>query len=310
MVTWRTGVVKQSWSTDAGTFLGGPVKIVLHSTETGTWPSYGGGKMAPHETWRWNGRTFDKRQHVALNRSAMALKNLSGGVQTNRDSAIQVELVGSCDAGFAKKYKYDYLPGLGDNFLRELGKEVRQLAKAVGCPLTVIKDWVSYPASYGFKARQRMSLAEWDSFSGICGHQHVCENDHGDPGSLNVARALLLSGPAEVIDKPVVAEPKTDPGVLIRKVLGKAPKFPLPRGHYFGPKDGPAVSHSGYFGADDRAGLRTYQAQMRKCGWAVTVDGLYGNETEQITKTFQRRLGLTADGLVGPYTWAKAWEGQ
>lgn len=303
--TWRKDCQRQNFGTDAGSFSGGPVKIVLHSTETGTWPAYANGAVAPHETWKWNGKTFDKRQHVSHAKAAMALKNLSGGVQTNRDSAHQIEIVGSCDIGFAAKYKYNYLPVMGDNFLRELGKEIRQLAKDIDCPLTVVKEWVSYPSSYGFKARQRMTLGEWDAFSGICGHQHVVENDHGDPGSLDVARALKLSGKVEVIDKPVPVTPK--PVSVISKLLGKAPKFPLRTGHYFGPKDGPAESHSGYFGADDRAGLRQWQTQIRKRGYPVTVDGLYGAETAQVCKRFQQYAGLPVDGRIGPLTWARAW---
>jgi peptidoglycan hydrolase-like protein with peptidoglycan-binding domain len=36
------------------------------------------------------------------------------------------------------------------------------------------------------------------------------------------------------------------------------------------------------------------------------VDGIFGPETEAATLLFQTRNGLTADGIVGPQTWAAA----
>jgi hypothetical protein len=42
-----------------------------------------------------------------------------------------------------------------------------------------------------------MSAAEWDTFTGWCGHQHIPENDHTDPGALPIAR--LLAHPAAAV---------------------------------------------------------------------------------------------------------------
>ena len=36
----------------------------------------------------------------------------------------------------------------------------------------------------------------------------------------------------------------------------------------------------------------------------ITVDGVFGSETEKAVKKAQRENGLAADGIVGPYTWA------
>ena len=43
--------------------------------------------------------------------------------------------------------------------------------------------WTPYPESYG-KGGQRFSFDRWRAFKGWCGHQHVPENTHGDPGAL------------------------------------------------------------------------------------------------------------------------------
>ncbi|HCG55315.1 MULTISPECIES: peptidoglycan-binding protein [Brevibacterium] len=85
----------------------------------------------------------------------------------------------------------------------------------------------------------------------------------------------------------------------------KAPAFPLPSGHYFGPKSGPANSHSGYY--NHREHLRVWQKQMQKRGWTIKADGLWGSETSKVAGQFQKQKHLGYDKLVGPETWAAAW---
>ncbi|MGW5877793.1 peptidoglycan recognition protein family protein [Nocardiopsis terrae] len=85
----------------------------------------------------------------------------------------------------------------------------------------------------------------------------------------------------------------------------KVPPFPLPRGAYFGPKDGPAESVSGYF--SHRSDLRRWQKQMLVRGWSIDADGLYGPQTARVAKQFQREKSLGVDSLIGPATWTAAW---
>ena len=75
---------------------------------------------------------------------------------------------------------------------------------------------------------------------------------------------------------------------------GKAPGFP---GVYF--RNPPITRHSS---------VRTWQAQMRKRGWRITVDGAYGPASQRIARQFQAEKGLSVDGVVGPATWRAAWE--
>lgn len=37
----------------------------------------------------------------------------------------------------------------------------------------------------------------------------------------------------------------------------------------------------------------------------ISVDGIFGSETEDAVKEFQKKNNLTADGIVGPNTWSK-----
>lgn len=92
-----------------------------------------------------------------------------------------------------------------------------------------------------------------------------------------------------------------------KKSSSSAPKFPLPKGSYFGPKSGPNSSVSGYY--NNREHLRTWQKQMRKRGWTLKADGLYGSRTKAVALNFQKEKGLKGiDSLIGPETWAAAWE--
>jgi N-acetyl-anhydromuramyl-L-alanine amidase AmpD len=49
--------------------------------------------------------------------------------------------------------------------------------------------------------------------------------------------------------------------------------------------------------------VRAVQSQLASKGYAVTVDGLFGSQTTSAVQAFQRSRGLTADGVVGPFTW-------
>lgn len=85
----------------------------------------------------------------------------------------------------------------------------------------------------------------------------------------------------------------------------KAPRFPLPRGWYFGPKSGPRYSVSGFYG--HRGDLRQFQRRMKHRNWTLKADGLYGDRTATVVRQFQKEKGLTVDGLIGAETWKAAW---
>ena len=52
--------------------------------------------------------------------------------------------------------------------------------------------------------------------------------------------------------------------------------------------------------------VRNIQTRLKKWGYMNgTVDGIYGKKTVEAVKKFQRKHGLTADGIAGPATLAK-----
>lgn len=302
MAKWFADIKQQSWGRDGGSFTGGPPKGVLHTTESASWPGYDAGGTAPHFTAMpvVAVRRLDFRQHTPLDRAARALMNHDGGVQTNRDTAIQIELVGTCDpARHRKSPSWCYWPSAPAWAIEQLAAFMRRIEQQCGVARSAVTPFLPYPNSYGSARGQRLSLSQWDNFSGWAGHQNVPENDHGDPGDIDIR---LLIGTIDTRPKttiPPVKPPHTS----------GTPAFPLAKGYYFGPKDGGAQSTSGYFGANARAGLRAWQERARKHAGGATlgVDGLYGSHTATVARLIQQRAALDTDGLIGPATWSATW---
>lgn len=176
----------------------------LHTTESINWPGYGGGATAPNMTSRpdFSKKRLIHRQHFPVDMSSRALRNLAGGVETNTLNVFQWELIGSCDPKHRKTWKsgsttykagvhYIYWPEAPDWALRELAKVLLWLEREHKIPAkTPIKGrWTPYPKSYG-PGGQRFSNSRWRGMYGWCGHQHVPENTHGDPGALDFPRVL------------------------------------------------------------------------------------------------------------------------
>lgn len=183
----------------------------LHTTEGRTVPGYSGGGSAPNLTALpdFGAQRLRWYQHFDIDRSSRALRNLSGGVETNSLNVVQVELVGTCDYSHRASWDgriagrdYVYWADPPAWAVRDLAAFLRWLNTNHGVPLSGPSMWLTYgpdsrrpgitPASYG-ASPARMTFAQWNGFKGVCGHQHVPENDHGDPGSLPMAAILAAA---------------------------------------------------------------------------------------------------------------------
>ena len=196
-----------------------PNVVVLHTTETTDWPGYNNagtpGDAAPHYTAKPDMKacTSAWRQHFSETISARALRNEAGGVETNTLNCVQVELIGTCDSAKAKTWKvggvtltagvdYIYWPDAPAWALRDLADFVRSIHDRRGIVYETPALWLPYPASYG-DSKARMTGKQWLNFYGFCGHQHVPENSHGDPGDLDMAAVFKLAGAASTPDPRV-----------------------------------------------------------------------------------------------------------
>src|SRR5690349_1713999 len=188
--------------------------VVLHTTEGRTLPSYEGGVSAPNFTAvpDFKNKKLNWFQHFYVDTSSRALENRRGGVQTNTNNVCQVELVGTSDPKTHEKWGREGIlwPDAPEWALKEVAKFLAWMNVNHNVPLDGPKVWLAYPASYG-PTDSRFTFDEWDKFKGICGHQHVPENSHGDPGNIEFATILRFAKEIVTPPKPPETKPPTTP---------------------------------------------------------------------------------------------------
>ncbi|UPZ30298.1 peptidoglycan-binding protein [Streptomyces sp. LRE541] len=275
-------------------FGGDPMQVnvvVLHTTEGSTLPGYGGGSSAPNLTAVPDlaAKKLKWYQHFDVETSSRALVNLAGGVETNTMNVCQVELVGTCDPKTHAKWKsagraHVYWPDAPDWALREVARFLAWMHEEHGVPLSGPKAWPAYPSSYANGGGQRMSGAKWTAFKGVCGHMHVPENVHGDPGALDFARILKYAkADLDVDDDTPGTTTPAVPAFPGRKyfVAGASNAYVLQLGKQLvkrGFGDHYKVGPSRNWGEADRLNVRDFQKSRKE-------------------------LRGDADGMPGPLTW-------
>jgi hypothetical protein len=144
----------------------GHPKIVLHTTEgstiEGAESAYrASGGSAPHFTI--SPRAL--HQHIPVNLSAYSLEHPAGTPQTNRAGlVVQIEQV-----GFAANT--DSWP---DSYYDRVGELCQWIHAQTGVPL--------HTHGVDFTNPVRVDEDAWEDYSGVCGHVHVPNNHHTDPG--------------------------------------------------------------------------------------------------------------------------------
>lgn len=178
-----------TWKGDGksgGSYIGVPVKVVLHTTETIGLPGYNEGLSAPHLTY--NPKTRVWVQHTDLKTAARALRNQTGGVETNRANAYQVEIICYSNKAIADGSASRLWVGDLDDLAYE---DLRALIDWTGVPV-VWPGRQAFSYSQANAAGFRLGPDEWVNYNGIVGHQHVPENDHWDPGALDWNRIITV----------------------------------------------------------------------------------------------------------------------
>ncbi|HEX2242581.1 MAG TPA: hypothetical protein VHK27_04900, partial [Gammaproteobacteria bacterium] len=173
-----------------------PDKMVWHTTETNGRPGYGSGASAPHLTF--DPKSLDWWQHFSLDRSARALRNESGGIETNTDGVIQVEIIAYSDETLAAQRGHLAVSDLSQAALRELGNFSAWLATNLDVPLRIDSGWVRR----NYRNPSRMSYTQWRSFTGHTGHNRVPENTHWDPAALDIDAIMRYAGQTSPSPQP------------------------------------------------------------------------------------------------------------
>ena len=205
--TWRP------ISGSSGPHLGGPFKIVHHTTEgssaQGAFEAFRRNRSDPHFTV--DATTI--YQHIDTAEGARALRNEVGGVQTNRDSAVQIELVG-----------FAHLPK-DRHALLKLARLCRWIEQTHGVP-AVWPAGLPKPARNGRDPGQHnRSAITWDSQSGHYGHCHVPENSHWDPGYTADEVSFLMQAAFDAAGKLIGPQPPAVPaGAPMKSARAAAPR--------------------------------------------------------------------------------------
>ncbi len=171
-----------------------PWRIVLHTIEGSAAPAMIQGHRYPPHLW-YQPDTRALYQTVPFDRSAFALEHPAGTPETNKARALQVEIGGrAADAG---NWPAEWL----DNITADVVVPLCQWVAAQGgqIDLADAPDPGAIPGSASPDAPQRMTEAQWRTFRGVCGHRHVPNNEHWDPGALDLDRivrhaALTIGG--------------------------------------------------------------------------------------------------------------------
>jgi N-acetyl-anhydromuramyl-L-alanine amidase AmpD len=110
----------------------------------------------------------------------------------------------------------------------------------------------------------RLADDEWLRYAGHLGHEHV----------------------------PAQPDNHWDPGALRIDLVLAAPLHALEL-------QGPTLARSARGEA-----VHHLQSLLRRLGYGIAADSIFGPLTEQAVRDFQRRRGLIVDAIVGPRTWA------
>lgn len=188
-----------------GPFVGGPARGVLHTTEgasaEGAFGAFRANGDWPHFTVTIEGGRFVVYQHLPINVGACSLEHRSGTVETNRQSAIQIEIVGAAASS----------PAFPQAYLAGLAKLMRWIeASANVKPISTVA-WHPYPSSGGDNNGVRLSDAAWAAYNGWCGHMHVPHQEHGDPGAIDIHALLLGATPAPPLPASTVTPAHVEP---------------------------------------------------------------------------------------------------
>lgn len=285
---WLPGVDRVEGNS-GGSLVGGDPRWTWHTTE-GENISSAIAAYREHNSWptvTWDPTTGRIVQHLPGNVAARSLENPAGGVETNRQGRVhvQVEVVGYAAHPFTSLRD---LPGFD---------KLAAWWRAQGVP----DGWpaggpLPYPKSYGLDNGQR-SAALWVSHGGHYGHSQVPENHHGDPGAVDTSR---WAPHGVAVQHPAVHQPT-------------APTWPFGPGHYLGTPRRDPRCHSGVLGGRDATAVKTWQARMRARGWLnsrgrpLAADGMFGFESARVAQLFGRQVRGTQVGIVDAHLWAAAW---
>lgn len=175
---WYPKAKRLDQGTTGGYYVGGPPRAVLHTTETRSWA---GAAYYHVQFMEVAPGVIEIRQYRPFNRASRALRNLAGGVQTNRQGSVNIN---ACVVGYARESAT-----WSDAMYRALHEFALWAEAEWAIPR---KEYVRTGGGecYGYYSPCRMSKSMWVSYNGWAAHQNVPENTHWDAGHVNWGKLL------------------------------------------------------------------------------------------------------------------------
>lgn len=178
----------QPQARSAGAFTSGPFKIVLHTTEGSTLKGALTALGSAHSESHFVVDANEIVQLIDTSLASKSLRNEKGGVETNRDSAIQIEMV-----GFAGKPKDRVM-------LANVRRLLRWIEKTHGVP----RRWPNgrpktHTPDGNDPGGHNRDADTWNKQGGYYGHSNVPENKHWDPGTTDEEIDYLMRDEAVLI---------------------------------------------------------------------------------------------------------------
>ena len=191
-----------------GGFNGEPFKIIHHTTEGSSFKAaraaFKSNKSDPHFTVD----AAEIHQHIDTAETARSLKNQAGGVETNRSSAVQIEMV-----GFAGRPK-------DPATLANVARLCRWIESTHGVAQRWPNGFPRFSTNGKDPGGHNRDSHNWVGESGHYGHSQVPENDHWDPGYTSVEVAVVT--PAAAAPAPAALAEAAQPA-LAASVAEAAP---------------------------------------------------------------------------------------
>lgn len=202
MQKWMPGATRLG-SYGGGTLVGGPPRVTWHITFDKLKPERPTFLGVMHyltgigfePTIGWDPLTGKIVQFLPGDRSARALKNLDGGVETNRLGSVHVQI----EAFFT--------PGMTVN-----GKTYAELTDT---PMIGLAEILAWTDSLGVPRvwttpRDNRSISDWKTKAGHRAHYNVPENDHRDIVGADVKKLLMLNRPVTTTPATTIGDFKMD----------------------------------------------------------------------------------------------------
>lgn len=169
---WMPGVPRDPASS-IGPWTVGEKAGCLHTTEGSTFAGADAAlKSARSQPHFLVGPGGEIKQYRPIGDAATTLRNAPGGVETNRKRLVQIEVV-----GFASKPDWPEAQ-------KQAVARVMAFCARHGVPL------VSNVRFTDARGVRRLNGQQWLDARGWLGHQHVPENDHWDPGAVDITDLL------------------------------------------------------------------------------------------------------------------------